>query len=447
LLDLLAQRLDIGIHPRQPADESLVKQLVHARAERDRLLRRVQGQAHENRAEASSTSSPPSDDDQTFVEAQQRIAELERTITDDWHKLLVRNADYARDAALWQVQVSSPQPHLAVGQVLVEYFALQDDLLLFCITPHHITTHRAPHGMAQAQTLLRNLWLNTNAVVHSPPQHLDALTRNAQAILEQLHALLLQPIAEHIPPATQLIIVPHGPLHYLPFHALTDGAHYLIEQHEVSYLPASSALAHLAQPVVAQGPLRCTAFGHTRGGLLPLAVDETRSVAAQMGGRSFVEAEATLAQLRAAAANSDVLHLAMHGNFRADNALFSGLQLDDGTLTTLDIFGLKLRAALVTLSACQTGRNVVSGGDELLGLARAFFSAGAATLLLSLWRVEDVATTELMQTFYAQLRAGATKAAALRAAQRALLSQQRHPFFWAPFFLMGDGGQLPAASH
>ena len=150
-----------------------------------------------------------------------------------------------------------------------------------------------------------------------------------------------------------------------------------------------------------------------------------------------------------------VIHLATHGDFRADNPLFSGLLMGDGWLTTLDIFNLRLQASLVTLSGCQTGRTVVGGGDELAGLMRAFLSGGAASLVLSLWAVEDQATAQLMEHFYRQLTTGATKGAALRAAQLHFIQRSgadqaahpahamlAHPYYWAPFFLVGDAGPL-----
>ena len=146
-----------------------------------------------------------------------------------------------------------------------------------------------------------------------------------------------------------------------------------------------------------------------------------------------------------------LIHIATHGEFRADNPLFSGLFLDDGWLTTLDIFNLELEASLVTLSACHTGRSVISGGDELLGIARAFLTAGAASLLLSQWAVEDRSTALLMMAFYEELLAGQTKDRALQRAQLALLrgelnhdttSTYQHPFFWSPFFLIGHNGRL-----
>jgi CHAT domain-containing protein len=140
-----------------------------------------------------------------------------------------------------------------------------------------------------------------------------------------------------------------------------------------------------------------------------------------------------------------MIHLACHGDFHPDNPLFSGLALQDGWLTTLEIFNWRLSASLVTLSACQTGRGVVGGGDDLAGLMRAFLSAGARTLVLSQWAVADQATALLMRNFYRALASGEEKPSALRRAMLDLLHGDplnQHPYFWAPFFLVGDGGRL-----
>jgi len=151
----------------------------------------------------------------------------------------------------------------------------------------------------------------------------------------------------------------------------------------------------------------------------------------------LLDDQATLVALRARAASADVLHLACHGQFRPDNPLFSSLQLADGWLTVRDAYSLELNCGLVTLSACETGASAVAPGDELIGLARGFFSAGAPSLLVSLWTVDDESTAALMTSFYTRLRAGDRPAAALRHAQRELLSDHPHPFFWSPFVLIG----------
>jgi CHAT domain-containing protein len=105
---------------------------------------------------------------------------------------------------------------------------------------------------------------------------------------------------------------------------------------------------------------------------------------------------------------------------------------------------MELQASLVTLSACDSGLGTIGGGDEILGLSRACLYAGASSLALSLWRVEDRAGSRLMQEFYRNLLNGQSKAAALRQSQLALLHHPdyRHPFYWAPFILIGDGGKL-----
>jgi CHAT domain-containing protein len=132
-----------------------------------------------------------------------------------------------------------------------------------------------------------------------------------------------------------------------------------------------------------------------------------------------------------------VLHLACHGVFRPDSPFFSSLRLADGWLTVRDAYSLKLRAGLVTLSACETGVNAVAPGDELIGLARGFLYAGTPSLLVSLWTVDDEATTQLMQHFYTALLAGKRPAAALREAQLTLRREMPHPFFWASFVPIG----------
>jgi CHAT domain-containing protein len=182
-------------------------------------------------------------------------------------------------------------------------------------------------------------------------------------------------------------------------------------------------------------------------------VQEAQAIAALLGGQLVLEDEATPARVRRAASECNILHLAAHGDFRPDNPLFCGVALANGWLTTLDIFNLRLKASLVTLSACQTGRSVVGGGDELLGLMRAFLYAGAASLVMSLWAVEDRSTAQFMGTFYRKLAKGCPKGTALRYAQLQFVQgnslegdpaaeAHSHPYFWAPFFLVGDTGPV-----
>ncbi len=445
LLDLLVGRLDISLRARRPADQPLVDELLRLRAERDRLYRRWQGVEGWQFGERGWAAA-----DADWQQAQQATVAIEKQITDLWHRLLVRNADYARDATLWQVRSEPVQPFLADDTALIEYFVVHGEFVLFVVTPEKMTALRLPMDVAQVQQQLRLLWLNLQAAPRAiSAQQLAGLTTNAQGILRRLYQGLLAPAAD-LATCKRWVVVPHGPLHYLPFHALYDGAAYMVQAHEISYLPGASFLRYSTPSAAGAGV--ALAMGHSFGGALPFTRQEAELVAALLGGQALVEDDARLDVLRTAAGGCRVLHLAAHGDFRPDNPLFSGLALADGWLTTLDIFGLRLNASLVTLSACQTGRNVVAGGDELLGLMRAFLAAGAASLALSLWAVEDRSTAALMASFYRKLAAGQPKGQALRSAQLEFIDGHAaldgshlpttHPYFWAPFFLVGATGGL-----
>lgn len=441
LLDLLAYRLDLSIRARSAADQPLVKELHRLRADRDRLYRRWS--CPEELEETDWLAA-----DESRQRARQEILALEKQITERWHKLLIRNADYASDASLWQVRIEPVQPYLAPETALIEYYAIRGQIVAFVVTRDSARVERLSGDFNQIQRLIRFLRLNIRAVPKSTPEQVHSLTVNARGLLRQLYGRLIAPLGGELASYRRLIIVPHGALHYLPFHALFDGASFLLEGHEISYLPAASLLhyCHRAGTSVS-GQL---IFGHSHDGRLPYAVQEAHTVADLLGEQAFLEEDATLARLREAAPNCRLIHLATHGAFRADNPLFSGLTLADGWLSTLTVFDLRLAASLIVLSACQTGRNVVGGGDELLGLMRAFLYAGAASVLLSQWTVQDRTAAQLMESFYGKLMEGWTKGAALQYAQRQLIGRQdeeeraagtyTHPYFWAPFFLVGDAG-------
>lgn len=162
------------------------------------------------------------------------------------------------------------------------------------------------------------------------------------------------------------------------------------------------------------------------------------------GARILLDERATAAALREQAPGCSVVHVACHGLFRPENPMFSALRLHDGWLTAADALQLDLRGALVVLSGCETGASrVVGGGDEAIGLPRAFLGAGADAVLVSLWLAQDDTTAALMQHWYAGVRDGQSAAAALRSAQLALTHEHPHPYHWAPFVLVGSPSPFP----
>lgn len=442
LVDMLAFKLDLGLTARRPGDEVIVAELEQLRGERDRLYRRWQGSGDMARAASVTT-------DESY-QVRNTVVTLERQMTQLWHKLLVRNADYARDVTLWQVHTEPIQPSLDDETALLEYFATDTDIVAFVVTKQAVTATSLGLAENALRRGLRRLQLNFATVPGSQLAQIPELTANARGVLRQLYDQIIAPVAPQLAGYRRLIVVPHGALHYLPFQALFDGQRYLVEQFELARLPVASLLRFCCdRPRTGTGIL---AVGNSYGGLLPHALEEARTVAGLCNGELFLEEAATPAALRSRAGEKRVLHMAVHGNFRPDNPLFSGLALAEGWLTTLDIFNLRLNASLVTLSACQTGQHVVGGGDELLGLMRAFFAAGTSSLVLSQWAVEDHSTATLMTSFYGHIMRGATKGDALRQAQVQFIHGQMardlpadaytHPYFWAPFFLVGDGGPI-----
>lgn len=119
--------------------------------------------------------------------------------------------------------------------------------------------------------------------------------------------------------------------------------------------------------------------------------------------------------------------------------MFSSIRLGQSHLSLYDLYSMRLPAELIVLSGCSTGMNVVSPGDELIGLVRGLLQAGAQNLVLSLWDVHDASTKEFMLEFYRRLQMGATHAAAMQSAILDLREHYPHPYHWAPFTLIGKG--------
>jgi CHAT domain-containing protein len=337
-----------------------------------------------------------------------------------------------------QLDVAQLQRDLGADTALVEYTTLDGELLAFVVTNRGVEVVRGLGSEEEVNAALNQLRFQIDSLRYGAGRmrkHLPHLTKRALHYLQELYELLLGPI-EGLIGERRLMIVPHRALHYVPFQALHDGASYLIERREVCYTPSAVVLRHcLARP---HRPLKRALLLGVEDEQTPLVRDEIESLTPLFPETVvLLDDGATLAAVRQHAPQADVLHLACHGQFRPDNPLFSSLRLTNGWLTVNDAYGLDLHCELVTLSACETGVSAVAPGDELIGLARGFFSAGAPTLLLSLWTVDDAATAALMTDFYRRLGAGDAPAAALRAAQRQQLQEHPHPFFWSPFVLVG----------
>ncbi|GHO45678.1 CHAT domain-containing protein [Ktedonospora formicarum] len=350
-------------------------------------------------------------------------------------------------------------PKLDSKTLILEYYIAAQDLYVFQMTRSGIVVRRLPEAVPQLERLMSLLRMNLDLVARSvgmpdQAQVCSELRENCTGLLQRLYDILLRPAKEAIQGCHRLVIVPYGILHYLPFHALWDGDRFLVEQVEVSYLPSATLWDVCRRrgkcTLLSRDALRqALVLGFAEHGRLPHALEEARGVATQLGVEAALNEQATTSLLREQGARSPLVHIAAHGLFRLDAPNFSSIHLSDRQLSTIEAFNLDLSScSLVVLSACETGRAVIGGVDEVIGLGRGFLYAGAATLLPTFWKVEDASSAELMQLFYYELLRGESKAGALAKAQRAFISQAQsstrdyrvHPYFWAAFHLIGDAG-------
>ncbi|MDZ7292623.1 MAG: CHAT domain-containing protein [candidate division KSB1 bacterium] len=326
---------------------------------------------------------------------------------------------------------------------LVEYFFAKDRLVSWVVDRN------------QARAVITPL--DRNRLNESIVQFRRAITKRAstETFSRELYDLLIKPIEPMVQSATQLVIVPHGILHYLPFPALQRAdSTYLIDHHALALAPSATVLGFCyckGNSLLDQRTnFRVLALGNPEVGNprldLPFAEKEIKSLEQTFGQiQSHARRQATASALIAGARQANLIHLSCHGVYDERNPLFSALLLAPdssnatGRLEAFKIFGLQLNASLVMLSACETGLAKVTGGDEVIGLARSFIFAGTPSLIASLWTVDDLATAITVKRFYRYLKSGMSKAEALREAQRFVRdNHNRHPAYWASFGLTGD---------
>lgn len=329
------------------------------------------------------------------------------------------------------------QAALAEGQALVAYGWAGGRLAAVVATRTRL--QRFELAADEVAVRAEQLRFQVNALRFGAPagqRHATLLLERAQAHLGALHRLLWAPLAAAVGGAEEVVIVPSGLLHTLPFAALGRDGQALLDQHAVVQTPSAAlwcAQARGERPP----PQRLLALG-LAGEALPHVRAELQAVGAAFAApQLLLDAAATRAALARALPGTDVLHLACHGQFRADSPAFSSLTLADGPLALHDIVSLPAPRAAVVLSACETAASRVAPGDEMQGLARGFLLAGAPRVLATLWPVDDSAMARLMAGFYRGWCAGQPPAQALRAAQQALRAEQAHPYFWAATVLYG----------
>lgn len=376
--------------------------------------------------------------------SQERIKQLElqaRSREDDLMRALkeatVAEAHEAGMEIVSTVTLEQIRASLQPGTALVEYFRTQDRILACVLTREdlHIVPVTVP---ARIQKLLQMLQLQVSKF-RLNPEYLttfsEPLRIATEAHLKNLYQELIAPVRPLLE-AKHLVFVPHGLLHYLPFHALHDGEAFLIDRFSISYAPSASvyAVCH-SKNVNVTGDSLILGVPDAQA---PFIKNEVEALSAILPKASLFAGEAATEEvLRTRGATSRLVHIATHGYFRQDNPMFSSIRLGNSHLSLCDISHLTLPAELIVLSGCATGLNVVTPGDELMGLVRGLLQAGAQSLILSLWDVHDESTKDFMIGFYTRLQQGCTKAKAMQETMLELRAHHPHPYHWAPFSLIG----------
>jgi CHAT domain-containing protein len=427
LLNYLANREQLRWAADDPRSQALIDELERLREEHEWFYRL----AHEQ-ADAAAPIAPE--------QAQAELAARERRMRAITEQLYLHSGERSAAAQVSAPSLEDVRRSLSDDTLMIEFYNDGAGLWAFCVDARGIHVERLPARVEAIDQLLAQLRLNLGAALKAGP-HAPAtrgLAALARRLLQRLYADLLGPLEPRMRGRRRLVIVPYGSLHYLPFHLLRDPAAYLIEQYEVVILPA----AGMATRQAPERPAGALVLAHSWDGRLPQTQAEAQIVQRLFGGQIYYDRAARRSALRAAPAQ--VLHIVAHGEHRLDQPELSYIQLADGQLYTDDLLQHDLSYELVTLSACETGRASVAAGDELIGLGRGVLYAGAGALIVSLWRVADAMTAGLMEQMYRDLQAGASKAAALRAAQSAALraDPQPHPAFWGAFQLVGNASPL-----
>ncbi|MEO8591908.1 MAG: CHAT domain-containing protein [Candidatus Solibacter sp.] len=428
LADLIAFRSQ-GLPASRKTERALVDQVNALRGElnwHSRTIRLLEGRA-------ANLMAPQ------LVKMRRAARDCEQRLVESLSNLRVEDAEYASLQGARSIPIETIRASLPEGALLVEYYAVRGRFYACLLSRESLKI--VPAGpvanLRRELQLLRfqlsKFRLGADYVKLFQQQLLDA----TNAHLAQFHEALIAPIAGEIARAGHLIVAPHDFLHYLPFHALPDGRGVpLGDRITVSYTPSASVYN-----------LCATKPGRTTGGSLILGIpdpvapqieEEVMAVADVLpDSRVYLGPEATSKVLREWGAESRFVHIATHGWFRRDNPMFSSISLGDGPLNLFDLYQLELPCELVTLSGCGTGLHMVVGGDELLGLVRGLLYAGSQSVLVTLWDVNDQSTAEFMALFYEAFKANKNKALALREAMAEIRRRYRHPYYWAPFILVG----------
>lgn len=359
---------------------------------------------------------------------QQARKEFQKTALD----LQASNPEVLQFVAIKPSNLRTIQQKLPDDSVLIEPIILPDRIITFVAPPGK----QAPfykETMVDTQKLLP-------LIVNFRKAILAMSTERADQTSKELYELLIKPVEDDIKSYKTIVISPYGNLRYLPFQALFDGEHYLVEKYAVVNATSSTGLKIGDQKYLKGSSL--LAFGNPTLDL-PAAENEVKLISGKFSDSKVFLGNTALRQIFDDEVYNDyeVIHLATHGLLNSSNPDNSKLLFAEGTyLTVQDIMAYDFSDKnMVVLSACDSNIGKAQGA-EVSALGTAFELAAAPTVIASLWKVNDESTSVMMQELYNQLVQGNSKAASLREAQLKLIRNEKYnnPYFWAPFVMLGE---------
>lgn len=412
---------------------------------------------------------------------QQELAEVEDDLAE---KRLQAELNHPKRRLVFSTPAKLKQLQTQVlrdGEAVLEFCFGEERSFAWLISRENVSFEILP-GRGSIEERVRQ-YLNELSVAPSN-LHLQSRIAKQQALAEELFTTLFGKLARQLHGNSKLIVIPDGLLNYVPYESLVHNGRYVIEDHEISYLPSASLIELLRQRSTSDQSeqLDLLAFGDplfpqrskpsaTRTLLatpakndreafdwdmsnisrLPRTRDEVEYIASLIPKerkRLYLGKESTEKTFKQEPLNKyRWIHFATHSWIDERNPGRSAVVLaldgnheEDGFLRATEIADLNLNSDLVSLSACETGRGRLSSGEGIIGLSRSFFIAGARSVVVSQWAVSDISTAQLMKDFYQQLVNGTAKPAALREAKLRMFrggSETRHPYYWAPFIIIG----------
>jgi CHAT domain-containing protein len=372
-------------------------------------------------------------------ELRQALIDSQNEYEDILTKIKVSNPAYAEMVTARPVSLSSLNESLDSTTAVIAYWLSKNQLISWLIKNGTII----PKSTDIEESAVTLLVENSRRAIRSNSQDESSLN------LKLLNKILFQPYEKELSGFKNLVVIPNGALHFLPFQALmNDDGRYLVEKYNLVYAPSASVFVICNSRKAVPGSrfmgVAISELELENRQPLPGTEEEVKKIEPLFSEHlTAIGKESTESFVKKNSPDYNFIHFATHGNYNYEQPLYSHLLFpagddDDGRLNVYEVFEMSLNASLVTLSACETGLGNISQGDELVGLSRAFLFAGSSSVVVSLWSVADYPTSLLMTNFYNYMKSYPVQEA-LTLAQRDVLKLYPQPQYWSPFILIGNG--------